>query len=88
MKGKGQAVYSSDLHDIQQKETAIRLRVKKMVKESGILVENADTNYVFIRFVMDHLHQGIDRPLDSGHFSCSMGQYFSSTKLTFSINPH
>lgn len=29
MKGKGQAVYSSDLHDIQQKETAIRLRVKK-----------------------------------------------------------
>ena len=34
MRGKEPAVYSAALHGIQQKESALRLRVKKMVKEN------------------------------------------------------
>ena len=30
-----------------------------MIKESGIAVENSDTNYIFIRFVMDHMPHGL-----------------------------
>lgn len=90
MKGKGQADYSNALHDIQQKETVIRLRVKKMVKESGILVENADTNYVFIRFVMDHLPKGLIGLLIAviflaawGSISAALNSLSASTLIDF-----
>jgi SSS family solute:Na+ symporter len=41
------------------REEALRTELKSMIKESGILVENNDTNYVFIRFVMDHMPHGL-----------------------------
>jgi len=90
MKGKGKAFYSTALHDIQQKESALRLRVKKMVKESGILVENADTNYVFIRFVMDHMPKGLIGLLIAviflaawGSISAALNSLSASTLIDF-----
>ena len=90
MKSEGQVVYSSALHDIQQKESALRLSVKKMVKESGILVENADTNYVFIRFVMDHMPKGLIGLLIAviflaawGSISAALNSLSASTLIDF-----
>lgn len=90
IKGEEQSVYSAALHGIQQKESAIRLRVKKMVKESGILVENADTNYVFIRFVMDHMPKGLIGLLIAviflaawGSISAALNSLSASTLIDF-----
>ncbi len=90
IKGEEYAVYSAALHGIQQKESAIRLRVKKMVKESGILVENADTNYVFIRFVMDHMPKGLIGLLIAviflaawGSISAALNSLSASTLIDF-----
>jgi len=90
IKGEEQAVYSDALHGIQQKESVLRLRVKKMVKESGILVENADTNYVFIRFVMDHMPKGLIGLLIAviflaawGSISAALNSLSASTLIDF-----
>ncbi len=90
MKGKEPAVYSVALHGIQQKESSLRQRVKKMVKESGIPVENADTNYVFIRFVMDHLPKGLIGLLIAviflaawGSISAALNSLSASTLIDF-----
>jgi SSS family solute:Na+ symporter len=90
MKGKGHADYAAALQAIQQKETSIRLRVKKMVKESGIPVENADTNYVFIRFVMDHMPKGLIGLLIAviflaawGSISAALNSLSASTLIDF-----
>jgi len=90
MRGKEPAVYSAALHGIQQKESALRLRVKKMVKESGIPVENADTNYVFIRFVMDHMPKGLIGLLIAviflaawGSISAALNSLSASTLIDF-----
>ena len=98
MKGEGKAVYATALHGIQQKESALRLRVKKMVKESGIPVENADTNYVFIRFVMDHMPKGLIGLLIAviflaawGSISAALNSLSASTLIDFHkqyINPN
>jgi len=47
------------LKKLNVQEEALRTQLKSMIKESGILVENNDTNYVFIRFVMDHMPHGL-----------------------------
>lgn len=47
------------LKKLNEKDEALRTSLKSMIKESGILVENNDTNYVFIRFVMDHMPHGL-----------------------------
>ncbi len=90
MKGKEPAVYSVALHGIQQKESSLRQKVKKMVKESGIPVENADTNYVFIRFVMDHLPKGLIGLLIAviflaawGSISAALNSLSASTLIDF-----
>jgi len=90
MRGKEPSVYSASLHGIQQKESALRLRVKKMVKESGIPVENADTNYVFIRFVMDHMPKGLIGLLIAviflaawGSISAALNSLSASTLIDF-----
>jgi SSS family transporter len=90
LKGKEPALYSAALHGIQQKEAALRLKVKKMVKESGILVENADTNYVFIRFVMDHMPKGLIGLLIAviflaawGSISAALNSLSASTLIDF-----
>lgn len=45
--------------DIKGREEVMRTEVKSMIKKSGIAVENSDTNYIFIRFVMDHMPHGL-----------------------------
>ena len=47
------------LKGINQKEQANRKAVMAMVKESGLPVEQSDTNYIFIRFVIDHMPKGL-----------------------------
>jgi SSS family transporter len=47
------------LRQINQSEESLRNKLKSIIKESGILVESNDTNYVFIRFVMDHMPHGL-----------------------------
>lgn len=59
---KGRLHHDSDIEELKKinaKEEVLRSKLKSIIKESGILVENSDTNYVFIRFVMDHMPHGL-----------------------------
>ncbi|MFZ9262554.1 MAG: sodium:solute symporter [Chitinophagaceae bacterium] len=47
------------LKKLNEQEEGLRDHLKILIKESGILVETNDTNYVFIRFVMDHMPHGL-----------------------------
>ena len=47
------------LKEISTRELTIRQSMMGLVKESGIPIEQSDTNYIFIRFVMDHMPQGL-----------------------------
>jgi Na+(H+)/acetate symporter ActP len=47
------------LKEISTRELAIRQSMMGLVKESGIPIEQSDTNYIFIRFVMDHMPRGL-----------------------------
>ena len=47
------------LKEISSRELAIRQSMMGLVKESGIPIEQSDTNYIFIRFVMDHMPRGL-----------------------------
>lgn len=51
--------FLNDLTRIKSLEQENRKKVMAMVKESGISVEQSDTNYIFIRFVMDHMPKGL-----------------------------
>jgi SSS family solute:Na+ symporter len=51
--------FLNDLTRIKSIEQDNRKKVMSMVKESGIAVEQSDTNYIFIRFVMDHMPKGL-----------------------------
>ena len=59
---KGQLQHTDNIEALKQlsvQEESLRSSLKAMIKESGILVESNDTNYVFIRFVMDHMPHGL-----------------------------
>ncbi len=47
------------LKELSKRQQELRLKVMSLVKESGIPVEQSDTNYIFIRFVMDHMPKGL-----------------------------
>ena len=47
------------LKEISTRELTIRQSMMGFVKESGIPIEQSDTNYIFIRFVMDHMPRGL-----------------------------
>lgn len=47
------------LKEISTRELTIRQSMMVLVKESGIPIEQSDTNYIFIRFVMDHMPKGL-----------------------------
>jgi len=47
------------LDEIEGKEEMMRDEVKGMIKASNLPVESSDTNYIFIRFVMDHMPHGL-----------------------------
>ncbi|MEY4336392.1 MAG: hypothetical protein RLZZ45_1311, partial [Bacteroidota bacterium] len=51
--------FLNDLQRIKGLELENREKVMAMVKESGLPVEQSDTNYIFIRFVMDHMPKGL-----------------------------
>jgi Na+/proline symporter len=55
----GQSSTKKKLDEVVGKEEVMRTEVKNMIKTSGISVENSDTNYIFIRFVMDHMPHGL-----------------------------
>lgn len=78
------------LKSINERETAIRGSFKSMVSESGISVEKSDTNYVFIRFVMDHLPRGLVGLLIAviflaawGSIAAALNSLSSSTLIDF-----
>jgi Na+/proline symporter len=61
-----------------------------MVKESGISVEKTDTNYIFIRFVMDHMPRGLVGLLIAviflaawGSIAAALNSLSSSTLIDF-----
>jgi SSS family solute:Na+ symporter len=54
-----QASSKLKLDEVAGKEELMRTEVKTMIKTSGISVEGSDTNYIFIRFVMDHMPHGL-----------------------------
>jgi Na+/proline symporter len=47
------------LKEVSGQELAIRKSMMGLVKESGLPIEQSDTNYIFIRFVMDHMPKGL-----------------------------
>ena len=55
----GQAISKTKLVEVTAREEQMRTEVKGMIKTSGIPVESSDTNYIFIRFVMDHMPHGL-----------------------------
>jgi Na+/proline symporter len=50
---------TAQLQAINKREVGLRTTLSTMIKESKILVEGSDTNYIFIRFVMDHMPHGL-----------------------------
>jgi hypothetical protein len=47
------------MKDISNRQQQLRKKVMDIVKESGLPIEQSDTNYIFIRFVMDHMPRGL-----------------------------
>ena len=56
---ENETTFLNDLKRIKGLEQENRKKVMAMVKESGLPVEQSDTNYIFIRFVMDHMPKGL-----------------------------
>lgn len=78
------------LGNINAKEEQLRVRFKSLIKESGISVEKTDTNYVFIRFVMDHMPKGLVGLLIAviflaawGSIAAALNSLSSSTLIDF-----
>jgi len=88
----------SQLMDISSKELNIRKSMMALVKESGIPIEQSDTNYIFIRFVMDHMPKGLIGLLIAviflaawGSIAATLNSLSSATLIDFHkihINPN
>lgn len=97
IKGKNAVMFGDAFRAIKIREEAIRTDVKALIKTSGIPVEQSDTNYVFIRFVMDHMPKGLVGLLVAviflaawGSISAALNALSSSTLIDFHkqyINP-
>jgi SSS family transporter len=79
-----------ELKSISDKEQRNRKKIKDMVKESGIAIEQSDTNYIFIRFVTDHMPKGLVGLLIAviflaawGSISATLNSLSSSTLIDF-----
>ncbi|MFN5479594.1 MAG: sodium:solute symporter [Chitinophagaceae bacterium] len=44
---------------LTKEQQAIRGEITRLIKESGLPIEQSDTNYIFLRFVMDHMPKGL-----------------------------
>jgi Na+/proline symporter len=94
----GQAVSKTKLDEVTAKQEEMRTEVKGMIKTSGIAVESSDTNYIFIRFVMDHMPHGLIGLLIAviflaawGSISAALNSLSSSSLIDFHrpfINPN
>lgn len=54
-----QILLALELKQISDEEQLNRKKLAALVKSSGIAIEQSDTNYIFIRFVTDHLPIGL-----------------------------
>jgi len=94
----GQAVSKTKLDEVAAKQELMRTEVKGMIKTSGIAVESSDTNYIFIRFVIDHMPHGLIGLLIAviflaawGSISAALNSLSSSSLIDFHrpfINPN
>ncbi len=94
----GQAVSKTKLDEVAAKQEEMRTEVKGMIKTSGIAVESSDTNYIFIRFVIDHMPHGLIGLLIAviflaawGSISAALNSLSSSSLIDFHrpfINPN
>ena len=78
------------LKSISDQEQGNRKKIKDLVKESGIAIEQSDTNYIFIRFVTDHMPKGLVGLLIAviflaawGSISATLNSLSSSTLIDF-----
>jgi Na+/proline symporter len=88
----------SQLMEISSRELNIRKSMMALVKESGIPIEQSDTNYIFIRFVMDHMPKGLIGLLIAviflaawGSIAATLNSLSSATLIDFHkihINPN
>jgi SSS family transporter len=79
-----------ELSSISNQEQANRKKMTALVKSSGIAIEPSDTNYIFIRFVTDHLPKGLVGLLIAviflaawGSIAATLNSLSSSTLIDF-----
>jgi hypothetical protein len=79
-----------ELKKISDQEQSNRKKMTTLVKSSGIAIEHSDTNYIFIRFVTDHLPKGLVGLLIAviflaawGSISATLNSLSSSTLIDF-----
>ena len=95
---ENQSQLLEELKLIKGMEQDNRKKVMAMVKESGLSVEQSDTNYIFIRFVIDHMPKGLIGLLIAviflaawGSIAATLNSLSSSTLVDFHkihINPN
>lgn len=75
---------------INKQENELRTAFKTLLKASGVTAEQSDTNYIFIRFVMDHLPTGLVGLLIAviflaawGSIAAALNSLSSSTLIDF-----
>jgi len=80
----------NELKSISEQEQANRKKMSALVKSSGIAIEPSDTNYIFIRFVTDHLPKGLVGLLIAviflaawGSIAATLNSLSSSTLIDF-----
>jgi Na+/proline symporter len=85
-----QQLLRDELSSISNQEQANRKRMSALVKSSGIAIEPSDTNYIFIRFVTDHLPKGLVGLLIAviflaawGSIAATLNSLSSSTLIDF-----
>ncbi|WP_297334869.1 sodium:solute symporter [Algoriphagus sp.] len=66
------SAFRAKLHSLKQEQEGIRDEVKELIVKNDPVAETRDTDYVFMRFVMDHLPQGIVGLLFAVIFSAAM----------------
>ncbi len=78
------------MRDISNRQQLLRKKVMDIVKESGLPIEQSDTNYIFIRFVMDHMPKGLIGLLIAviflaawGSIAATLNSLSSSTLIDF-----
>ena len=79
-----------ELKKISDQEQSNRKKMTALVKSSGIAIEQSDANYIFIRFVTDHLPKGLVGLLIAviflaawGSISATLNSLSSSTLIDF-----